>query len=221
MCVKSTGYGGTAMVDGLDQRKLAIIGYLARRESKGELLLSVREIGAAVGLRSTKSAHAQLARLEADGYVERPVAPRGKIRPPRLTEKGWEAAGSAFILGRVAAGRGLEAVPDVQAYSLTQLLQGRNGARRFMVRAVGQSMTGAGIDDGDLLVVEEDESPPDGTVVVALLSGGDEVTVKRLYRENETVRLKAQNGDHEDIVMPAEDVAIQGRVEWVFHPPRR
>lgn len=60
-------------------------------------------------------------------------------------------------------------------------------------------MTGAGIDDGDLLVVEEDESPSDGAVVVALLNGGEEVTVKRLYGENGTI----------------------SRVEWVFHPPRR
>ncbi len=44
-------------------------------------------------------------------------------------------------------------------------------------------MAGARIEDGDLLVVEEDEDPSDGTVVVALLNGGEEVTVKRLYRE--------------------------------------
>ncbi len=81
-------------------------------------------------------------------------------------------------------------------------------------------MTGARIEDGDLLVVEEDEDPPDGTVVVALLNGGEEVTVKRLYREGEMVRLKPENGEHEDLVVPAEDVKIQGRIVWVFHPPK-
>ena len=88
-----------------------------------------------------------------------------------------------------------------------------------MLRVVGQSMTGARIDDGDLLVVEEDEDPPDGAVVVALLEG-EEVTVKRLHREGRYVRLKPENGAHEDIVVPAGEVRVQGRVVYVVHPPK-
>ena len=87
------------------------------------------------------------------------------------------------------------------------------------MRVVGQSMTEARIEDGDLLVIEEDEDPPDGSVVVALLRGGEETTVKRLCREGEKVRLRSQNGGYEDIVVPAEDVKIQGRVVYVVHPP--
>lgn len=81
-------------------------------------------------------------------------------------------------------------------------------------------MTGARIEEGDVLVVEEDESPPNGTVVVALL-GGEKATVKRLYREGETVRLKPHNSEHEDIVVPAGHVQIQGRVTHVIHPPAK
>jgi repressor LexA len=80
-------------------------------------------------------------------------------------------------------------------------------------------MVGARIEDGDLLVVEEDEIPPDGAVVVALLE--DEVTVKRLYREGAKVRLRPENGEHREIVVPAEEVRVQGRVLYVVHPPRR
>ncbi len=65
----------------------------------------------------------------------------------------------------------------------------------------------------------EDEDPPDGTVIVALLRNGEEVTVKRLYREGETVRLKPENGRHEDLLVPARDVRVQGRVVHVIHPP--
>src|SRR5215217_7859294 len=57
-----------------------------------------------------------------------------------------------------------------------------------------------------------------GGVVVALLRG-EEATVKRLRREGETVRLRSQNGGYEDIVVPAEDVKVQGRVVYVVHPP--
>ena len=82
-------------------------------------------------------------------------------------------------------------------------------------------MMGARIEDGDLLVVEEDEDPPDGTVVVALLRNGEEVTVKRLYREGENVRLKPHNGEHEDLIVFSEDVEVQGRVVYVIHPPAK
>jgi repressor LexA len=164
--------------------------------------------------------HHHLVGLEKDGYIERGEAPSRKRRPVRLTEKGWEAAGHAPLLGRTAAGRGLEAVAyGDEAYSLTaELLSSRSGRRRYLLRVVGQSMTDARIEDGDLLVVEEDEDPPDGAVVVALLRG-EEATVKRLRREGETVRLRSQNGGYEDIVVPAGDVKIQGRVVYVVHPP--
>ena len=79
-------------------------------------------------------------------------------------------------------------------------------------------MVDARISDGDLLVVEEDEAPEDGAVVVALIGGGEEVTVKKLYREGESVRLRPQNGEHEDIIVAAEDVVVQGRAVGVIHP---
>ncbi len=61
---------------------------------------------------------------------------------------------------------------------------------------------------------------PKRRILVALLNDG-EVTVKRLYREGETVRLKPENGEHEDLIIAAEDVKVQGRVVWVFHPPAK
>lgn len=208
------------MVEALDERKLEILRFLARRVSGGEGPPSIREIGAAVGLKSTQSVHAKLGRLADYGYVERGG---GRHRSVRLTEKGWEAAGEVPLMGRIAAGRGLEAVAvNDEAYSLAaELLGSRSGRRRYLLRVVGQSMSGAGIEDGDLLVVEENEAPPDGEVVVALLRDGEEVTVKRLYREGEDIRLKPENGEHEDLVVPDEDLKVQGRVVYVVHPPRR
>jgi repressor LexA len=111
-----------------------------------------------------------------------------------------------------------------EAYSLAaELLASRAGRRRYLLRVVGQSMVGARIEDGDLLVVEEDESPPDGSVVVALLREGEEVTVKRLYREGEMLRLRPQAppGEYEELVVPANEARVQGRVVYVLHPPGR
>ena len=207
------------MAEHLFEKRLEILKHLARRAGGVGAPPSVREIGRAVGLKSTQTVHHHLGRLEADGYVER-LGDRS--RTPVLTEKGWGAVGDMPLLGRIAAGRGLEAITSGgEAYSLaSELLLPRSGRRRYVLRVRGDSMTGARIEEGDLLMVEEDESPPDGTVVVALL-GGEKVTVKKLYREGEMVRLKPQNGEHEDIVVPAEQVQIQGRVTHVIHPPAR
>jgi repressor LexA len=204
----------------LHPKRLEILELLARRAGGPGAAPSIREIGAAVGLKSSQTVHHHLGRLEEAGYVERL---NDRLRTPVLTQRGWEAAldGEIPLLGRIAAGRGLEAVAvGEEAYSLAaELLSTRSGRRRYLLRVVGQSMTGARIEDGDLLVVEEDEDPPDGAIVVALLKG-EEVTVKRLRREGPNVRLRPENGDHEDIVVPAEDLRVQGRVVYVIHPPK-
>lgn len=203
------------------ERRKEVLKYLARRAASGEGPPSVREVGEAVGLRSSQTAYKYLKKLEEDGFVERQGG--RQARGVRLTEKGWEAAGEMPLMGRIAAGRGLEAVAQGdEAYSLAaELLGVRSGRTRYMLRVVGQSMIGAHIDDGDLLIVEEDEDPPDGEVVVALLRNGEEVTVKRLYREGALLRLRPENGDHEDLVVSTGDVTVQGRVVYVVHPPRR
>jgi len=209
------------MGEALHPRRVEVLRYLARQAGVEGPPPSVREIGAAVGLSSSQSVHHHLGRLEEEGYVTR-VGRRARMIG--LTEKGWEAAGHTAVLGRIAAGRGLEAVATDEAYSLAaELLSARSGRQRYLLRVVGQSMVGARIEDGDLLVVEEDESPPDGSIVVVLLREGEEVTVKRFYREGEMLRLRpeAPSGEYEEMVVPAEEARVQGRVVYVLHPPGR
>ncbi len=207
------------MAEALHPRRMEVLRYLVRRAGSDSPPPSVREIGAAVGLSSSQSVHYHLGKLEEEGYVAR--AGKG-ARMIGLTDKGWEAAGHIPLLGRIAAGRGLEAVASDEAYSLAaELLTSRSGRRRYLLRVVGRSMVGARIEDGDLLVIEEDESPPDGSIVVVLLREGEEVTVKRLYREGAMLRLKpeATPGEYEEIMVPAEEARVQGRVVYVLHPP--
>ena len=205
-------------------KRMEMLRQLARLSAGGGAP-TVRELGEAVGLRSSQTAYKHLKKLEEAGYVERGGGSR-RARGVRLTERGWEASGEMPLLGRIAAGRGLEAVAvdDESFYLPPELRFSRSGKRRYALRTVGQSMTGAGIEDGDVLVIEEDEDPADGEVVVALLRGGEEVTVKRIFRESgeagEFVRLRPENGDHEDLVVPAEEAEVQGRVVYVVHPPR-
>jgi repressor LexA len=211
------------MVKRLYPKRLEILELLARRAGTPGRTPSIREIAEAVGLRSSQTVYHHLNRLEEAGYLERLD---DRPRTPRLTRKGWGAlldGEKTPLLDRIAAGRGLEAVvTGEEAYSLAaELVLPGSGRRRYLLRVVGQSMMGARIEDGDLLVVEEDESPPDGVVVAALLNGGEEVTVKRLYRHGDRVRLEPENGEYQDIVIPAEDVKIQGGVVYAIHPSGR
>lgn len=213
------------MTEDLFPRRLEILKYLAGRDS-GEPP-SVAEVARAVKLKSTQTVHHHLLKLEEDGHIERLLAPSAKPdrkrRPIRLTEKGWQAVGSDTpALGRAAAGPGIEAVVDGTGTSTlaADLLVSGKGRRRYTVTAHGTSMTGARIEDGDTLLVEENEDPPDGTVVLALLHG-EEVTIKRLYRDGENVRLRYQNGEPREIVLPAEDVRVQGEIIRVIHAPVR
>lgn len=185
----------------------------------GDVVPSIRELAKEAGFSSAQSIQRHLDALEEGGYIERDEAPSRKRRPIRLTKRGWETVGEIPFAGKIAAGRGLEALAVGESYSLTAgLLGSDSGKPRYLLRVVGESMRDAGIHDGDLLVVEEDPSPPDGTIVVALLNGGEEVTVKRLRRENGHIRLRAQSDGHEDIVIAAGEVEIQGRVVWTLHP---
>ncbi len=82
-------------------------------------------------------------------------------------------------------------------------------------------MVGARIEDGDLLVVEEDESPPDGSIVVVLLQGRRGGDGKTLVQGGGDVEVEADapRGEYEELVVPAEEARVQGRVVYVLHPP--
>ena len=198
-------------------RYRGVLQMIANRYRSGEMPPTAREVAREAGYKSSRDGQKILLRLVESNYIERGEAPSRKRRPIKLTERGWQAVGRGSVLGRIAAGRGLEAIADEEAYSVAgDLLLSRSGRQRYLLRVVGESMVDAGIRNGDLLVVEEDVDPPDGSVVVALLAE-EEVTVKRLYRQNGHVRLKAESASHEDIVVPYGEVEIRGRVIASIH----
>ena len=175
------------MGEDLNERRLEILRYLARRSAQDVAPPSVREIGQSVWLKSKQTVFHHLSKLEQGGYVRRAG---DWTKALALTERGWQAVGETPLMGRIAAGRGLEAVASEEAYALAgEMLLSRSGKSRYLLRVVGDSMIEAHIAEGDLLIVEEAQDPPDGTIVVALLAedGAEpsEVTVKRLYRRSE------------------------------------
>ncbi|MGA0032216.1 MAG: LexA family protein, partial [Burkholderiales bacterium] len=88
----------------------------------------------------------------------------------------------------------------------------------FFMRVKGDSMTGAGIHDGDLLVVDRSLEPASGRVVVAALDG--ELTVKRLQRRQGRITLKSENPAYPAITVGEDrDLQIWGVVAYVVHTP--
>lgn len=170
---------------------------------------TVREICAQLHLSAPSTVHAHLANLERLGYIHRdPTKPRalelvGAQRPLRPLP----------LVGQVAAGMPILAEQNVEEYvDVPGLL--RRGDDDFLLRVQGDSMTNAGIFDGDFIVVHQQQNAPNGSIVVALV--GDEATTKRLFREERHVRLQPENDAYEPIVVEAADVQIVGTVVGVL-----
>lgn len=115
------------------------------------------------------------------------------------------------LVGRIAAGRPIEAIEDREILDLETMFVSRYPT--FVLAVRGDSMIGDNICDGDLVVVERRETARDGEMVVALIAG-QEATLKRLFRTPNGVRLEAANPAYEPIF--AKDVAIQGVVVGVI-----
>ena len=145
---------------------------------------SVREIGEAVGLKSPSTVHFHLKHLEEAGVIEKGA---GKGRAITLTSQPVEDR--VPIVGNVAAGSPILAEECIEDY-LTFDTGGRTG-EYFALRVRGESMLGAGILPGDLVVVRRQPTANNGEIVVALLE--DEATVKRFSLKNGRVWLLPEN----------------------------
>lgn len=166
---------------------------------------SVREIGEAVGLKSPSTVHFHLKHLEEVGVIEKGA---GKGRAIALTEPA-EPEDRIPVVGNVAAGSPILAQECIEDY-LTFETGGRQG-EYFALRVRGESMLGAGILPGDLVVVHRQPTAHHGEIVVALLE--DEATVKRLSIQNGHIWLLPENEAYQPI--DGTYATILGRVSAV------
>jgi repressor LexA len=202
-----------AETDDLTPRQRRILEYIADIVRDRGYPPTVREIGEAVGLTSSSSVHSQLANLERKGLLHKdPTKPRAI----GLADESTRPDGVVIpVLGRIAAGVPVLATENVEEY-LTVPVGFAKGGEHFALRVAGQSMTGAGILDGDVVVVRRQDSAADGDVVAALLPGPgeDEATVKRLRRRGGRVTLHPENPAFSPIQMT--DGRILGKVVAVL-----
>ena len=163
---------------------------------------SVREIGAAVGLRSTASVSYHLQALQEKGLLQSPGS-KGRKRAIVTTVR----PGQIPVVGVVTAGLPILAVENQEGH-----LSWDGDPNCFALRVRGDSMINAAILSGDLVVVRPQQSADDGQIVVARI--GDEATVKRLRRRSGKVWLMPENENYEPI--DGSEAEIIGIVKAIF-----
>ena len=210
----------------LSKRERAILDYIEKQAKINGYPPSVREIGKAVGLRSSATVHGYLAKLEQKGYIKKEAQ---KGRTLKLLKgssgKSIEDSKKDFytgkemvdvpVIGKITAGAPILAVENVtDTFPIPIDFVGN--AESFMLTVRGESMIEAGILDGDYILVRRQNTANNGEIVVALIE--DEATVKTFYKEKDHIRLQPENSTMDPIIVP--DCKILGKVSGVFRKIR-
>ncbi len=190
------------MLTRLEEKLLQFITQYIAQNGHGPTL---KEIGEALNINSKGTVHR---------YVESLI----KKKHLRRTGRGWrgirltgERDRRLTILpleGRIAAGKPIEAITDQEEVNFSDLLLGPD---RFVLKVAGDSMTDAGILDGDLVVIKKSNTAENGDIVVALIDN-EEVTLKRLRKHGDRIELVPDNPSLNSMIYPTNRVHIQGVV---------
>ncbi len=208
----------------INKREKAILKVIEKQIKTDGYPPSVREIGKAVGLKSTATVHGYLAALEKKGYIKK-ESQKGRtlklLKGGALEEEKQETFDKDFysnremvnvpIIGKITAGEPILAVENITD-TFPIPLDFVGNSESFMLVVRGESMIEAGILNGDYILVRKQNSAINGEIVVALI--GEEATVKTFYKEKDHIRLQPENSTMEPIIVP--NCEILGKVTGVF-----
>ena len=207
----------------LNKREKDILKFIEKQIVDAGYPPSVREIGKAVGLSSTATVHAYLAKLEEKGYIKKENQKGRTLRllkglNKKTTETNNEKpfySGRELVdvpvIGKITAGAPILAVENITDNFLIPVDFVGN-SESFMLTVSGESMIEAGILDGDYILVKKQNVARNGEIVVAMID--DEATVKTFYMEDNHIRLQPENSTMDPIIV--KDCQILGRVVGVF-----
>ncbi len=172
---------------------------------------TIQEICHKFGFASPMGAYRHLRALEKKGYIKRDSA---KARGIRLTERFGEAGGIPLV-GETVEGTQITAMENVKSHhSLGSIFASPEGL--FLLRMKGNHMTGAGINDGDIVVARQQSKVKDGEIGVAIVNG--EARVRRIYLKQNSIRLNPENSEFSAYQYDPEihDIRIAGKVLGVI-----
>ncbi len=194
----------------LTSRQREVLDFISEEVVNKNYPPSVREICQAMNLKSSSTVHAHLKALERKGYIRRdPTKPRALeiVDRERYSSRPRGRSKVVPLVGQVTAGEPILAEENITSYLTVPEEMARSG-QLYLLKVKGDSMVGAGILDGDMVLVRQQPAAENGEIVVALLE--DEATVKRFYREKDHVKLQAENPDYPPIL--SSDLRILGKV---------
>jgi repressor LexA len=192
----------------LSPMRQKIMDYISKYTDENGYPPSVREICQAVGLRSPSTVHTHLKILQEAGLLAKD---QGKTRAITLKSHA-PGVKKIPVLGVVTAGQPILMQQDILGYIPFEYQSGEY----FALRVRGDSMVGAGILDGDAVIVRRQDTADNRAIVVAMLE--DEATVKRLRRAKGHVRLTPENPNYQPI--DGDDAQILGLVVAVYREYR-
>ena len=190
----------------LKEHEQRVLDFIQSALEKNGYAPSVRDIMSALGYKSTSTVHLYLHRLEELGYIH---MEEGKSRAITVEASFAKRRSGVPILGKVTAGVPILAAENFDGY----LDFSPNGSKYapeslFALKISGNSMIGAGIFDGDHVVVERGDYAENGDIVVVMIE--DEATVKTFYKEKRGFRLQPENPEYEPILV--DDLTSLGKV---------
>ena len=209
----------------LKSREAEVLRALSRWYREHGYPPSVRELGEAVGLASTRSVHDYLNRLEDLGYIRRHRDRSRAIEILRDVEVETEGSASGAwssvdqvkvpIIGEVAAGNPILATETFEG-EMTLDSSLVSDARSYLLRVRGDSMIDVNVCDGDLILVKPQQTARNGEIVVVLIE--DDVTLKRFYRHDGYVELVPENVHLASIILTPDmgDIRILGKLAAVI-----
>lgn len=184
-----------------------ILNFLIQNANEGSLPPTLRELCVMSGLRSTWSVRYHLHKLEDEGIVR---INKSKARGIELLKP---AGRGIPIIGRISAGTGVDAVADIEGYADFSEMFDKT-EEMIALRVSGDSMTGAGIFDGDLVFIHRQPDAASGQIVVAIVE--DEAVVKRIRIHGKVVKLVSENPNYKPIIINGtDDFKILGKVVGV------
>lgn len=196
--------------DGLNAQEERVFEYIKKQIKHTGYPPSVREICAALGFKSTSSAHQYIWRLAEKGYIS-----KKDLKTRAIKIVGAESTIALPIVGKVAAGEPILAQENIEDYfSIGESFFKRDALKNdvFILKVQGESMINAGINDGDYIIVSKQKIARNGQIVVAMIDG--EATVKTYYREKNYIRLQPENDTMEPIITNSVDLV--GKVVGLF-----
>jgi repressor LexA len=196
----------------LTDRQFDILKVIGGLEDELGRAPTVTELATRLGI-SRQNSREHVWALRELGYLTFRAQSRQSLSPA-LTERARALLGGPgfAVLGSIAAGEPIHAAENLEGYTnrLTDLLPLQE--QDFLLKVDGDSMTGAGYFPGDYVVVRPSEEVMDGEIVVAFLPDEESATLKRLYKQDGTVLLIAENPAYAPIRLPTQQVKVQGVV---------